>query len=197
MCIFMRMACVHNGVRTCTYTHRHIQTHARTDPNSLLNPGRPAALHCIRTDQSQPDSIPLSSHRRRCVAGQWEAGRRRVLPMQVYFYLLSCLPLVLLTCFHLYDTTLSLFSAEAMDKISAVLHDPSKKSDKDVVPCYDPGTMQLLGHVPAMSTNEVCVPHSVIACGWLLSRSNYSLRFGNMNIDYMLPCIPLCRLRTL
>jgi hypothetical protein len=27
--------------------------------------------------------------------------------------------------------------------------------DKDVVPCYDPSTMQLLGHVPAMSATEV------------------------------------------
>lgn len=47
-------------------------------------------------------------------------------------------------------------TAEMHDKISAVQHDPKKKSDKDVVPCYDPGTMQLLGHVPAMSSNQVC-----------------------------------------
>jgi len=51
--------------------------------------------------------------------------------------------------------TVHLEEAEAKDKISAVRHDPKKKSDKDVVPCYDPGTMQLLGHVPAMSSAEV------------------------------------------
>jgi len=45
-----------------------------------------------------------------------------------------------------------------------VRHDPKKKSDKDVVPCYDPGTMQLLGHVPAMSANEVNVVLSPRVC---------------------------------
>ena len=46
-------------------------------------------------------------------------------------------------------------AAEAEDIINAVKYDPSKPCDKDVVPCYDPATMQLLGHVPAMSAREV------------------------------------------
>lgn len=48
-----------------------------------------------------------------------------------------------------------LTDAEANNKIDAVKHDPSKPTDKDVVPCYDPSTMQLLGHLPAMSAAEV------------------------------------------
>lgn len=47
-------------------------------------------------------------------------------------------------------------AAESQDKISAIKYDPSKPMDKNVVPCYDPATMQLLGHVSAMSAREVC-----------------------------------------
>ncbi|KAJ9528462.1 hypothetical protein QJQ45_020356 [Haematococcus lacustris] len=46
-------------------------------------------------------------------------------------------------------------ASEAEDTITAPRYDPGKPADKDVVPCYDPGTMQLLGHVPAMSAAEV------------------------------------------
>lgn len=46
-------------------------------------------------------------------------------------------------------------TAESKDRIVAARHDPKKRVDKDVVPCYDPGSMQLLGHVPAMSTAQV------------------------------------------
>ncbi|PNH00029.1 hypothetical protein TSOC_014170 [Tetrabaena socialis] len=48
-----------------------------------------------------------------------------------------------------------LTDAEANDTIDAVKYDPSKPADKDVVPCYDPSTLQLLGHLPAMSAAEV------------------------------------------
>lgn len=55
---------------------------------------------------------------------------------------------------------------ETAEVIDAALFDPSKPSDPHVVPCYDPATMQLLGHVPAMSAVEVCVPRttSLPAC---------------------------------
>lgn len=46
----------------------------------------------------------------------------------------------------------------------AARHDPSKKPDKDVVPCYDPGSMQLLGHVPAMSAAEVGLQPRLLLC---------------------------------
>ncbi|GFR39785.1 hypothetical protein Agub_g270 [Astrephomene gubernaculifera] len=45
--------------------------------------------------------------------------------------------------------------AEAKDTIVAAKYTPGQPVDKDVVPCYDPSTMQLLGHVPAMSAAEV------------------------------------------
>lgn len=44
---------------------------------------------------------------------------------------------------------------ETAEVIDAAPFDPSKPSDPHVVPCYDPATMQLLGHVPAMSAVEV------------------------------------------
>ena len=46
-------------------------------------------------------------------------------------------------------------AAETDDTIDAVLYDPSKKHASDVVPCFDPATMQLLGHCPAMSEQTV------------------------------------------
>ena len=46
-------------------------------------------------------------------------------------------------------------SAETDDTIDAILYDPSKKHASDVVPCFDPATMQLLGHCPAMSEQAV------------------------------------------
>jgi hypothetical protein len=49
----------------------------------------------------------------------------------------------------------ALLAAEREDVINAPQFDPSAPLDKDVVPCYDPGNMQLLGHVPAMSATEV------------------------------------------
>ncbi|KAG1661699.1 hypothetical protein FOA52_002035 [Chlamydomonas sp. UWO 241] len=48
-----------------------------------------------------------------------------------------------------------LTAAEASDTLNGAAYDPSKPVDKDLVPCYDPATMQLLGHVPAMSETEV------------------------------------------
>lgn len=45
--------------------------------------------------------------------------------------------------------------AEAADVLDTPTFDPKQKVDKDVIPCYDPATMQLLGHMPAMSTAEV------------------------------------------
>lgn len=45
--------------------------------------------------------------------------------------------------------------AEASNAFVGPKYDPSKPMDKDVVPCYDPSTMQLLGHLPAMSAAEV------------------------------------------
>ncbi|PNW88530.1 hypothetical protein CHLRE_01g033350v5 [Chlamydomonas reinhardtii] len=48
-----------------------------------------------------------------------------------------------------------LTEAEANDIISAPKYTPGQPVDKDVVPCYDPSTMQLLGHLPAMSASEV------------------------------------------
>ncbi len=47
-------------------------------------------------------------------------------------------------------------AAEAGDgPATAAKYNPSQPFPKDVVPCYDPCTMQLLGHVPAMSAREV------------------------------------------
>ncbi|GLC58293.1 hypothetical protein PLESTB_001342900 [Pleodorina starrii] len=48
-----------------------------------------------------------------------------------------------------------LTDAEANDIIDAAKYSPGQPVDKDVVPCYDPSTMQLLGHLPAMSASEV------------------------------------------
>ncbi|KXZ42649.1 hypothetical protein GPECTOR_127g527 [Gonium pectorale] len=48
-----------------------------------------------------------------------------------------------------------LTDAEANDKIEAAKYQLGQPFDKDVVPCYDPSTMQLLGHLPAMSAAEV------------------------------------------
>jgi hypothetical protein len=55
--------------------------------------------------------------------------------------------------------------AELEDVINATKYDPSKPVDKDVVPCYDPATMQMLGHVPAMSAAEVgaCFTRLILA----------------------------------
>ncbi|GLI61056.1 hypothetical protein VaNZ11_003318, partial [Volvox africanus] len=44
---------------------------------------------------------------------------------------------------------------EANDIIHAVKYNPVQPVDKDVVPCYDPSTMQALGFKPAMSAAEV------------------------------------------
>ncbi|GIL63479.1 hypothetical protein Vafri_17528 [Volvox africanus] len=44
---------------------------------------------------------------------------------------------------------------EANDIIDAVKYSPVQPVDKDVVPCYDPSTMQALGFKPAMSAAEV------------------------------------------
>lgn len=53
------------------------------------------------------------------------------------------------------DASLFYFAANVSEKLVGIKHDPSKRVDKDLVPCYDPATMQLLGHMPAMSANEV------------------------------------------
>lgn len=52
--------------------------------------------------------------------------------------------------------SVSTTAAESEDLLQdAAKYDPSEQPPKDVVPCYDPATMQLLGHVPAMSDAEV------------------------------------------
>lgn len=48
-----------------------------------------------------------------------------------------------------------LSEAEAQDSISATKYTPSKSSTTDQIPCYDPGNMQLLGHLPAMTSAQV------------------------------------------
>ena len=34
---------------------------------------------------------------------------------------------------------------------------PSTKVPKGSIPCYDPGTLQLLGHAPAFTEQQVCL----------------------------------------
>lgn len=48
-----------------------------------------------------------------------------------------------------------LSEAEALDSISAAKYTPSNSSTTDQIPCYDPGNMQLLGHLPAMTSAQV------------------------------------------
>lgn len=51
--------------------------------------------------------------------------------------------------------TVEATKAESEDEIVASVYDPSKPCDKDVIPCYDPANMQLLGYMPAMSAAQV------------------------------------------
>lgn len=48
-----------------------------------------------------------------------------------------------------------LTAQELADKLDAPLYTPPKALPKDKIPCYDPGTMQLLGHAKAMTPEEV------------------------------------------
>jgi hypothetical protein len=63
-------------------------------------------------------------------------------------------------------------AAESKDVISAPTYNSKGPVDKDVVPCYDPSTMQLLGHVPAMSPAQV---GSVL---WGFSKGGVSAALG-------------------
>lgn len=44
---------------------------------------------------------------------------------------------------------------ELSDEIKAEKFDPEKKYPDNVVPCYDPATMDFLGTVPAMTPEQV------------------------------------------
>lgn len=45
-------------------------------------------------------------------------------------------------------------AAEAQDTITANKYTPSEKLSSDTIPCYDPGNMQFLGHLPAMDSAQ-------------------------------------------
>ncbi|KAL0037364.1 hypothetical protein WJX79_004241 [Trebouxia sp. C0005] len=45
-----------------------------------------------------------------------------------------------------------LSEADAQDTFFAAKHTPSKSSTTDQIPCCDPGNMQLLGHLPALTS---------------------------------------------
>jgi hypothetical protein len=44
---------------------------------------------------------------------------------------------------------------ELAEELDAPIYTPPKSLPKDKIPCYDPGTMQLLGHAKAMTPEEV------------------------------------------
>ncbi len=49
---------------------------------------------------------------------------------------------------------MSVIVAEAQDAITADKYTPTRQSAADQIPCYDPGNMQLLGHLPAMTSSQ-------------------------------------------
>ncbi|KAK9808600.1 hypothetical protein WJX72_000341 [[Myrmecia] bisecta] len=52
--------------------------------------------------------------------------------------------------------TVEVTEAEAQDVIKGKAYEPnSKAASNKEIPCYDPGNMQLLGHLPAMTASEV------------------------------------------
>jgi hypothetical protein len=53
---------------------------------------------------------------------------------------------------------------ELADELDAAIYSPPKSMPKDKVPCYDPATMQFLGHARAMTPDEVCVAVCAV-CG--------------------------------
>lgn len=48
-------------------------------------------------------------------------------------------------------------AAEAQDTITASRYKPSGKLSSDTIPCYDPGSMQFLGHLPAMDSAQASI----------------------------------------
>jgi hypothetical protein len=45
-------------------------------------------------------------------------------------------------------------AAEAQDAIEAAIWTPPERPPQQEIPCYDPGTMQFLGTLPAMPAEE-------------------------------------------
>lgn len=48
-------------------------------------------------------------------------------------------------------------AAEGQDTIAASKYTPSGMQSSDVIPCYDPGNMQFLGHLPAMDSTQASI----------------------------------------
>lgn len=48
-------------------------------------------------------------------------------------------------------------AAEAQDTIAASKYTPSGQLSSDTIPCYDPGNMQFLGHLPAMDSAQASI----------------------------------------
>lgn len=54
-------------------------------------------------------------------------------------------------------------AAEAQDTITASKYTPNGKISSDTIPCYDPGNMQFLGHLPAMNAAQASATVNVFA----------------------------------
>ncbi len=60
-------------------------------------------------------------------------------------------------------------AAEAQDALSGPAWSPPEKPSQNEIPCYDPGTMQYLGTLPAMTADEA--RSRGMSCSLVLQRS--------------------------
>jgi hypothetical protein len=80
-------------------------------------------------------------------------------------------------------------AGETDDVIDAPKYDPKEKTPKDVIPCYDPATMQSLGYMPAMSESEV---RAVMAWASLQGPgATWTCRAACFPLGWLPDCAPL------